>query len=247
MFEHLASQSRERRLPLARLQMMRPRPMVGALPRPSSPPQDAFPVYVVERSRSLRVALTRDLRSAGFEVRPFESIADFVGSTEELEPGCLVVDASQLASPPCPGAGDPPNGVAGYPTILTFESLSHEDAVMAVRLGAADLVNRPVSVDELAAALSGAAGRVREQRARLQSVRARAAVDSLSPREFEVMDGLMRGASSKEIARALGLSHRTVEMHRSRLHRKLKVGSIAGLLEIGWRASVTEGFPPGQG
>lgn len=102
---------------------------------------------------------------------------------------------------------------------------------------AADLVHKPVSIAELSAALRRAAVRVREQRVRVRALQARAALDTLSAREREVVDGLVRGFSSKEIARALGLSPRTIEMYRSRLHRKLDVLSVAELVAIGCRAA----------
>jgi two-component system response regulator FixJ len=220
-----------------------------ALPTRGSPPPreepggtraaaaEAFPVYLVERERALRIALSRDLTAAGFEVRPFAALRDFVAAHQELEAGCVILDLAALPAgcPPAdPSAADCPTD--GWPTILLFDRLTVEDSVRAVRLGAADLLQRPVPLESLVAALGRAGPRVRQQRSRLASLRARHAIQRLSAREREVLDGLAQGRSNKDIARHLHLSPRTVEMHRARLHRKLGASSVAEILALAWRA-----------
>jgi two-component system response regulator FixJ len=245
MLEHLARSLRQERLPQARLQMLRPRRRLSALRRLSAAADETFPVYLVERERSLRIAIARDLRAAGFEVRPFATPGDFVDAMRELGPGCMILDIAELDSLALSAADEATYSALGCPMILIFETFHADDAASAIRLGAADLLRRPVPIGELAAALRRAGPRVREQRARLASLAARRAIERLTEREREVMDGLMNGLSSKEIARKLGISHRTIEMHRRRLNEKLEVSSMAELLGIGWGARAIGGLDRG--
>lgn len=254
MLDLLANRARRERdrLGPARLQMLRRARPLPPFRLVAAGGEEAFPVYLIETVRSLRVALGADLRQGGFAVRAFAGLGDFVAAAAELEPGCVILDVAALhpANGPGNAPGNAPGGghggarageaaayrAIGCPTVLLFGRLDADQAVDAVRLGAHDLLRRPVSPAELAGAIRRAGPAVREQRSRLASRRARAALDALSPREREVMEGMMAGLSSKAIGRNLGLSHRTVEMHRSRLHRKLAVGSIAELLALAWRA-----------
>jgi two-component system response regulator FixJ len=245
MLEHLARSPRHERLPQARLPMVRPRRRLSALRRLSAAADETFPVYLVERERSLRIALARELRAAGFEVRPFATPEEFVGTMRDLGPGCMVLDVAEIDALALSAADEATYRALGCPMILTFETLHAEDAASAIRLGAADLLRRPLSPADLIAAVRRASPRVREQRARLASLAARRAIERLTDREREVMKGLMRGRSSKEIARDLGISHRTIEMHRRRINEKLEVSSMAELLGIGWRARAIGGLDEG--
>ncbi|HEX8667047.1 MAG TPA: LuxR C-terminal-related transcriptional regulator [Allosphingosinicella sp.] len=201
-----------------------------------APSEESFPVYLVEPERGLRVALARDLSTAGFVTRPFGSIDDLAEALPELAPGCVVLDIAAIAAgAPAlrEGGGE---GAARFPTILTFTSVAPEDAVAAIRFGAADLLRRPIQILELLAALRRVAPRVRELELRLAARRAREVVDTLTPRQREILECIMRGLSNKEIARVLDLSPRTIEMHRARLHRRLSAASLAELLSVAWRA-----------
>jgi FixJ family two-component response regulator len=205
----------------------------GADPDPS---EEDFPIYLVEPARDARIALARDLKGAGFEVRPFAAVPDFVAAHKELEAGCVVLDLAALPAH-CPSS-DPSVACPtdGWPTVLLFDRLTPEDCARAVRLGAADLLRKPVAPEDLAAAFRRAGAKVRQQRSRLAARRAKQAVATLSARERDVLDGLAQGCSNKDIARHLHLSPRTVEMHRARLHRKLGAASVAEILALAWRA-----------
>lgn len=210
------------------------RPAHPASLRRASAPAPEYPVYVVEPDRELRIALMRDLAAAGFEARPFAAVDDLAAALPELAPGCVLLDISAAAD--AAALRDETTGAFRYPTILFFSSLEPEQAIAAVRLGAADLLRGPVPIDELVSALRRAAPKVRDLGRRLAARRARAAVDTLTPRERQVMECVMLGLPNKAIARALEISPRTVEMHRAHLHRRLRVGSLAELLALAWQA-----------
>jgi FixJ family two-component response regulator len=201
----------------------------------------AFPVYLVEPEREFRIATTRNLTACGYEARPFASVEDLAAAIPELAPGCIIVDIALPEVVPRalrePGA----EGRLRFPTILLFSALDADGAIAAMRLGAADLVRRPAAMPDLVAALRRVAPRVRDLRRRFAEAHARKRTDRLSIRERQVMECMMLGLSNKEIGRALGVSHRTVEMHRSRLHRRLGAGSLAELLALAWRARRDEG------
>jgi two-component system response regulator FixJ len=213
-----------------------PAPTSCAVPRTESASGSGFPVYLVEADRGARVGLARDLAQAGFETRPFADADDLAAALPELAPGCVLLDIIALPSLPPALRDEGGTGPLRFPTILFFSSLGTEDAICALRLGAADLLPRPAPLDLIAAAVRRAAPKVRDLGLRLAARRARAAVKALTRREREVMDCVMRGFSSKEMARRLGISPRTVDMHRRRLHRRLRVSSLAELLALGWRA-----------
>jgi two-component system, LuxR family, response regulator FixJ len=198
--------------------------------------EPGFPVYLVEPERGLRIALTRDLNAAGFEARPFATPDDFEAALPELAPGCVVIDIAAVATDGAAPREQGGKGELRFPTILIFSILEPDEAIAAVRLGAAELMQRPVDVDELVAALRRAAPRVHELALRMAASRAKAAVDTLTPRERQVMECIMLGRSNKEMARIFGLSPRTIEMHRARLHRRLGVASLTELLALAWSA-----------
>jgi two-component system response regulator FixJ len=194
------------------------------------------PVYIVESDRSLRIGLTRDLAAAHFAARPFSTAQDFEAALPELSPGCVLVDIGVARRESEALREDAGAGALRFPTILLFTALDEQDAVAAVRLGAADLLHRPVPLDMLIAALRRAAPKVRQLEMRRAAERAKAAVDTLTPRQRQVMECMMLGFSNKDMARALGISFRTVEMHRARLQHRLSVTSLTELLTLAWSA-----------
>jgi FixJ family two-component response regulator len=240
MLEHFLRRARRRRMRAALLRMT-PR---SRLPHASRPQANlrlpTLSVYILAPEQSLRLALARTLWLAGVDARSFDGARSFVAALPELDPGCLLLDIAALE----PANAALPAGFGwctpGWPIVLMLGRLDAEETVRAIRLGASDVLRKPVAQDELLDALGRAAGKLRQQRLYNQSIRARRAMDGLSARERDVVEALKDGLSSKEIARQLGLSHRTVEMYRNNIHRKLGVTSLAQLLKIAWLAAGLE-------
>jgi FixJ family two-component response regulator len=208
------------------------RPQLSAPPQPSPAAETDFAIYLIERELGRRVALAQDLRELGFVVRPFPVLDDFAAASMEIEPGVVILDVAMLPAFP---VLDNDRLAAGYPTILLFDRLESEHAVQAVRSGAVDLIRWPGPLDELAEAVRRAAAKVGEHRMRLEAAQVREEINHLSRRERDVLRLIVRGLSNKEMARQLGLSPRTVEMHRSKLYRKLGVSTAAPLVVIAMR------------
>ncbi|MEA3038032.1 MAG: two-component system, LuxR family, response regulator FixJ [Sphingomonadales bacterium] len=221
-------------------------PRLAAAPAPAPAAKAAadgfaFPVYLVVPERELRIATARDLVALGYEARPFAGVEDLAAALPELAPGCVVLDIADLEALPQALREPGTEAQLRFPTIFLFSALDTDGAIAAMRLGAADLVRRPAAMPELVAALRRAAPRVRDLRRRIAEAEARELTDTLSIRERQVMECMMLGFSNKEIGRALGVSHRTVEMHRRRLHRRLGAASLAELLALAWHARRDEG------
>ncbi|MFC7551054.1 response regulator transcription factor [Pseudoroseomonas wenyumeiae] len=158
-----------------------------------------------------------------------ESAADFL---RIAAPGACVV--SDVRMPEMDGlALQQELAQRGIPVQLIFMT-GHGDvpvAVRALKAGAMDFLEKPFAEEALLAAVRGAleAGRAREAETRQQDdIRRR--LDSLTPREREVLDGLVAGQANKSIAQDLGMSPRTVEVHRARVMEKMEAQSLSHLV-----------------
>lgn len=187
------------------------------------------PVHVIDDDEAVRDSLGLLLASAGHEVVLHESAADFLSVAA---PGACVV--SDVRMPEMDGlALQQELAQRGIPVQLIFMT-GHGDvpvAVRALKAGAMDFLEKPFAEEALLAAVRGAleAGRAREEETRQQE-EIRRRLDSLTPREREVLDGLVAGQANKAIAQDLGMSPRTVEVHRARVMEKMEAQSLSHLV-----------------
>ncbi len=199
-------------------------------------------VFVVDDDTSFRTAISRLLRAAGHQVKAFSSASGFVETLPAAGPGCVVAD---LQMPGLSGL-DLQAALAGSENPLPVLFLTgHGDiptSVHAMRLGAEDFLTkrapRAALLDAVNRALARDA-RERAERARVQEARARFA--TLTGREREVLEHVLRGQLNKQIAADLGIHERTVKLHRTAITNKVAVQSVAELTQL-WM----EAFPKGQ-
>ena len=182
-------------------------------------------VFVLDDDQTIRDAICTALRDVGYEVRGFSCPEECRRSIPCDVPTCLVVD---LVLPGVTGLRFCEQ-VQNLPNVACVIISGHGDvrsAVRAMKLGAIDFLEKPFSreslLDAVQKALSCANYRYRESKEE-EVIGAR--VDSLSPREREIYDLLGQGLATKEIARHLGISRRTVDVHRSNIARKLGLES----------------------
>jgi len=196
-----------------------------------SPPNSM--VFAIDDDPSVRKALARLLRLAGYQSEIFESASDFLKREPHEGPACVIVDVRM------PGI----NGMDLQESLIQHgrdEQLvfitGHGDISMcaqAMKAGAVDFLSKPIRGDELLECVDRALMRSAEQRQRsAERNRAKQLLELLTPREFEVMQLVIRGLLNKQIAGELGTAEQTVKIHRGRVMRKLRVTSVAELVRL---------------
>lgn len=206
------------------------------------PLENSSPVHVIDDDREMRLSLALLLRSMGFAAGSFAGAADFLDSLAGLPPGPILLD---VRMPHIDGlslmemlAGRR----LGWPVIIMTGHGDVPMAVKAMKLGAIDFLEKPFTPAALGGALGQARG-ILEQEDRLTTLRneARASLARLTRRESQIVEGIVTGLSNKANAHALGLSVRTVEMHRRNAMRKLGLRSVSDLVRLAATAAL---LPP---
>ena len=188
-------------------------------------------VFVVDDDDSVRRALARLIRAAGYQVEAFGCAYAFLERLREVtSPACLVLDV-QL--PDLDGLELQRELHAELPIIFIT---GHGDIAMtvgAMKAGAADFLAKPVNDTDLLHALETAFERVAQTRAmrcELDAIRGR--LDRLTPREREVMALVVTGRLNKQVAGELGTVEKTIKAHRARVMAKMEVTSLAQLVRV---------------
>jgi FixJ family two-component response regulator len=199
-------------------------------------------VFVVDDDPAVRNALRRLITAAGHEVRTFASAREFLDSQCELRSGCLVLD---LKLPDLDGIQLhrmlldtgmklPVIFLSGFGDIPT--------SVQAIKSGAVDFLPKPVSDDTLLHAIGAALDEEAKGRAeRLEAQELSRRYESLTAREHDVLRLVMAGRLNKQIARELGISEKTVKVHRSRVMAKMRARRVAQLVQFGVRLGLEGG------
>ncbi len=199
-------------------------------------------VYIVDDDASFQTAIRRRLQLAGYEVQTYSSAEQFLDQqpNDNNRSGCLLLDVRipGLSGPELQGRLNE----AGSTLPIVFVS-AHNDiniAVQTVKTGADDFLIKPVTSDVLLAAIERAVARHNVSR-KLQSelILLRAHIATLTPRERQVFDLVVRGKINKEIAFALGPTERTIKAHRHRVMEKMDVRSLAELVLIAERLGLS--------
>ena len=189
-------------------------------------------------------SLSAVLQVKGYRTRTYGSALEFLESYERVAPTCLLLDVRM------PGMSglellDRLNADGSLlPVILLTGHGDISMAVKAMQAGAADFIEKPVDKNVLFDAIDRAVARATETAAKSAEVQeARSLVAQLSPREHEVLQHLIMGGSNKAIAVALGISPRTVEMHRTHLMLKMRTKSLSHLIRLGLAAGAVSPGP----
>lgn len=198
-------------------------------------------VFVIDDDEAMRDSLEFLLGAADFDVTLFESAQHFVDALPGIASGCVVSD---IRMPGIDGIELLKRLKAERRTIPVLIMTGHGDvplAVEAMKLGAVDFLEKPFEDDRLIGmidiALKQAESGARSEAAALD-IAARA--ESLSPRERQVMEGLVAGLSNKQIARDYDISPRTIEVYRANVMTKMQAGSLSELVRLAIRAGAVK-------
>ena len=189
-------------------------------------------VYVVEDDDAMRDALSMLLTGAGLKVRGFGSPLDFLADYRAQGPDCLVLD---VRMPHMSGLEVQKRLIARGAQIPVIFISGHGDipmAVDAVHRGALDFLVKPFDDDALLRRVSEAFGSVPGRRRRVSKGARLRGMAALSPREREVLAGILDGKTNRAVAEQLAVSAKTIEYHRTRIMRKLRVNSAAELFQF---------------
>jgi len=196
-------------------------------------------VYVIDDDAAMRDSLNFLLDAADFDVRLFDSAMKFLDALASLDFGCVVSDVRMP-------------GIDGIELLKRMKALNshfpiviitgHGDvplAVEAMKLGAVDFLEKPFEDDRLIGMIDGAI-RQGEPAAKDEAVTRDlvARIASLSPRERQVMEGLIAGLSNKLIARDYDISPRTIEVYRANVMTKMQANSLSELVRLAMRAGL---------
>jgi len=197
----------------------------------------SYTVFIVDDDPGVLRALSRLLRTAAYETRTFASPRDFLAKHDPSVPGCAVLD---VAMPGLDGLQlQHALGGADRPIIFITGKADVPTSVQAMKAGAIDFLTKPVSGDDLLAAIARArqaealARRVRSERAEIE-----AGLAKLTPRERQVLTRVVAGRLNKQIAGELGTVEKTIKVHRARMMSKLGVRTVQDLVRLAERVDI---------
>jgi len=201
-------------------------------------------VYLVDDDEAVRDSLGILLKSIGFMHESYASALDFLEHYDPKRHACLVADIRMPGLSGLELQQRLNEQGAEIPIIFITGHADVPMAVTAMKSGAADFVQKPFRDQDLIDRIHKGLQRDSERRVtRAEEDEIRARIALLTPRESEVMRRVVRGQANKVIAMDLGVSQRTVELHRARVMRKLKMRSLAELVhavdKIGGRKTST--------
>jgi len=194
-------------------------------------------VFIVDDDPAVRDSLGLLMRSVGLSSAAYASADEFLAAFDPGRPGCLLLDVRMPGTSGLELQARLAAQRSSLPIIFLTAHGDIEMAVKAVKAGALDFIQKPFRdqdlLDKIHFALASNV-RLREKRTEIESVRSRIA--SLTPREHELLELVVAGRSNKVIAEELGISQRTVEIHRARVMKKMAADSVTDLVRMLMRA-----------
>jgi two-component system response regulator FixJ len=194
-------------------------------------------VYVIDDDEAMRDSLDFLLGSADFQVTLFESAHHFLDTLSSMDFGCVLSD---VRMPGIDGIELLKRMKASHSAFPILIMTGHGDvplAVEAMKLGAVDFLEKPFEDDRLIGMIDAALRQAESSaRSEAETLDIGARIASLSPRERQVMDGLIAGLSNKQIGKEYDISPRTIEVYRANVMTKMQAGSLSELVRLAIRA-----------
>ncbi|CAH2599776.1 Transcriptional regulatory protein FixJ [Rhodovastum atsumiense] len=206
----------------------------------------AYVVHVVDDDEAVRRSLALLLTSFGYVSTTYASAEALLAAADRLAPGCLIVDVRMPGMDGLALQAELAARGVPHPVIVVTGHADVPLAVRAMKAGAVDLIEKPYSGEDIMRAVRAALTRmedVRQQQSTAEAASARIA--ALTPREHDVLLLLVEGRPNKAIAHELGISPRTVEIHRANVMEKLACHSLAEVVRIALAAGIVPKVPLG--
>jgi FixJ family two-component response regulator len=188
-------------------------------------------VFVVDDDASVRKALARSIQTAGLNVKTFASAREFLDQGLARGPGCLVLDVRMPGLSGLDLQAELNRRNVRTPVIFITGHGDIPVTVKAMKGGAADFLPKPFKVKDLLRVIQEALKKdERLQASRAENTEVQRRIQTLTPREREVLGLVVKGLLNKQIAAELGAAERTVKVHRGRVMHKMQVQSVAELV-----------------
>jgi len=198
-------------------------------------------VYLVDDDEAIRRSAGFMLKTSGYQVKAFASGVELLREAKELLPGCILLDVRMPEMDGLQVQQALHDRGVGFPVIVMTGHGDVGVAVQAMKAGAVDFIEKPFEKAVLLSAIDEGFSRIEQAgRSRARAEEAQVRLQALTPRERDVLEGLVRGHPNKTIAYDLDISPRTVEIHRANLMTKLGVASLSEALRIAFAAGLDE-------
>lgn len=196
-------------------------------------------VYIIDDDDAVRDSLSLQLDATGYEVATFASAVRFLEIASTLQPGCVISDVQMPEMDGMELQQRLNEMKLDFPVVIVTGHADVQLAVRAMKAGAVDFIEKPFEEQAILDSVRHAQTRFAAQRASAQAgATAREKLATLTPREREVFDEMVRGKQNKMIAYDLDISPRTVEVHRARVLEKLEARSLSELVRLALAAGV---------
>jgi len=190
-------------------------------------------IHLIDDDAALLDSVGLLLATEGFAVKTYRSAEEFLMAGGATDAGCVVTDVRMTGMSGIDLLSRMKEREPALPTIIITAHADIPLAVRAMKQGAADLLEKPFRAEDLISSIRQAFAQAADEKNGVPVAQADLAkFESLSAREREVLEGLLRGQPNKIIAHELGISQRTVEIHRANVMRKTRAGSLAELVRM---------------
>ncbi|HET9399256.1 MAG TPA: response regulator transcription factor [Sphingomicrobium sp.] len=205
-------------------------------------------IHLVDDDESVRRSVGFMLKTSGYLVRSYATGSDLLKEGKRLEPGCVLLDIRMPGMDGLEVQQELQRLGVRWPVIIMTGHGDIPLSVRAMKAGAIDFIEKPFEKANLIAAVDeGFRTIARTDSGRERAKNALVRLQALTPRERDVLDGLAKGLPNKTIAYDLGISPRTVEIHRANLMTKLEVRSLSEALRLAFAAEDVPGELPAAG
>lgn len=202
-------------------------------------------VFVVDDDAMVCKAIARFIRAADLNVKTFASAQEFLDQGLPEGPGCLVLDVQMPGLSGLDLQAELNSRQIRIPIIFVTGQGDIPISVKAMKGGAADFLTKPFKVSNLLGAIQEALKKdERLQASRTETAEVQRRIQTLTPREREVLDLVVKGLLNKQIAAQIGAAERTVKVHRGRVMQKMQVQSVADLVRAVELVKIEGGQPP---